>query len=118
MSLSAARGVRPGAVRPDWLLERRRRAESALTTMLATCCLLGLYAPDGDVLALHRLPKETWRRPFGAGKTMVKSRMLIGRAGLRQRMRREMSQHRGRGGDPVLQEVRVPRALEQLQRRP
>ena len=27
---------------PDWLLERRRRAEAALTSVVATCYLLGV----------------------------------------------------------------------------
>jgi putative transposase len=29
----------------DWLLERRRRAERALTTVVATCYLLGVRTP-------------------------------------------------------------------------
>src|SRR4051812_45753193 len=31
-----------GTYFPDWLLERRRRAERALTTVVATCYLLGV----------------------------------------------------------------------------
>lgn len=31
-----------GSYYPDWLLERRRRAERALTTVVATCYLLGV----------------------------------------------------------------------------
>jgi putative transposase len=34
--------LRQGSYFPDWLLERRRRAEAALTTVVATCYLLGL----------------------------------------------------------------------------
>jgi len=34
--------LRAGSYFPDWLLERRRRAESALTTVVATCYLLGV----------------------------------------------------------------------------
>src|ERR687898_1315987 len=34
--------LREGAYFPDWLLERRRRAERALTTVVATCYLLGV----------------------------------------------------------------------------
>jgi putative transposase len=34
--------LRSGIYFPDWLLERRRRAERALTTAVATCCLLGV----------------------------------------------------------------------------
>ena len=34
--------LREGSYFPDWLLERRRRAERALTTVVATCYLLGV----------------------------------------------------------------------------
>src|SRR5215212_1902007 len=34
--------LRSGSYFPDWLLERRRRAEQALTTVVATCYLLGV----------------------------------------------------------------------------
>jgi putative transposase len=34
--------LRSGSYFPDWLLERRRRAEAALTSVVATCCLLGV----------------------------------------------------------------------------
>jgi len=34
--------LRTGTYFPDWLLERRRRAERALTTVVATCYLLGV----------------------------------------------------------------------------
>ena len=34
--------LRTGSYFPDWLLERRRRAERALTTVVATCYLLGV----------------------------------------------------------------------------
>src|SRR5688500_983241 len=34
--------LRAGSYFPDWLLERRRRAERALTTVVATCYLLGV----------------------------------------------------------------------------
>ena len=34
--------LREGSFFPDWLLERRRRAERALTTVIATCYLLGV----------------------------------------------------------------------------
>src|ERR1700710_1887816 len=33
--------LREGSYFPDWLLQRRRRAERALTTVVATCYLLG-----------------------------------------------------------------------------
>jgi transposase-like protein len=34
--------LRAGSYFPNWLLERRRRAERALTTAVATCYLLGV----------------------------------------------------------------------------
>jgi len=34
--------LRQGTYFPEWLLERRRRAERALTTVVATCYLLGV----------------------------------------------------------------------------
>jgi putative transposase len=34
--------LRSGSYFPDWLLERRGRAERALTTVVATCYLLGV----------------------------------------------------------------------------
>jgi putative transposase len=34
--------LRQGSYFPDWLLERRRRAEAALVTVVATSCLLGV----------------------------------------------------------------------------
>ena len=39
--------LREGTFFPDWLLERHRRAEAALTTVVATCYLLGVSAPAG-----------------------------------------------------------------------
>ena len=34
--------LRTGSYFPDWLLQRRRRAERALTSVVATCYLLGV----------------------------------------------------------------------------
>lgn len=34
--------LREGSYFPDWLLERRKRAERALTSVVATCYLLGV----------------------------------------------------------------------------
>ena len=34
--------LRAGSYFPDWLLEKRKRAERALTTVVATCYLLGV----------------------------------------------------------------------------
>jgi putative transposase len=40
--------LRHGSYFPDWLLERRKRAERALTSVVATCYLLGLHQADGQ----------------------------------------------------------------------
>jgi len=42
--------LREGSFFPDWLLQRRRRAESALTTVVATCYLLGVSTRRMDKL--------------------------------------------------------------------
>ncbi|MFC4904100.1 IS256 family transposase [Kocuria oceani] len=42
--------LRTGTYFPDWLLERRRRAESALTSVVATCYLLGVSTRRMDKL--------------------------------------------------------------------
>ena len=42
--------LREGTFFPDWLLERRRRAEAALTTVVATCYLLGVSTRRMDQL--------------------------------------------------------------------
>src|SRR3954463_13393545 len=34
--------LRQGSYFPEWLLERRKRAERTLTSVVATCCLLGV----------------------------------------------------------------------------
>ena len=39
-----------GTYFPDWLLERRQRAEAALTTVVATCYLLGVSTRRMDKL--------------------------------------------------------------------
>jgi transposase-like protein len=43
--------LRSGSYFPDWLLERRRRAERALTTVVATCYLLGVSTRRMEKLA-------------------------------------------------------------------
>jgi putative transposase len=53
--------LREGSYFPDWLLERRRRAERALTTVVATCYLLGVDPSDGEAvetLGTTRLSKS------------------------------------------------------------
>src|SRR5689334_10367063 len=42
--------VREGSFFPDWLLQRHRRAEAALTTVVATCYLLGVSTRRMDKL--------------------------------------------------------------------
>lgn len=42
--------LRHGPYFPDWLLERRKRAERALTTVVATCYLLGVSTRRMDKL--------------------------------------------------------------------
>ena len=42
--------LRAGAYFPEWLLERRRRAEAALTSVVATCYLLGVSTRRMDKL--------------------------------------------------------------------
>jgi transposase-like protein len=42
--------LRQGAYFPDWLLERRKRAEAALTSVVATCYLLGVSTRRMDKL--------------------------------------------------------------------
>src|SRR5438270_7073275 len=54
--------LRTGSYFPDWLLERRRRAERALTTVVATCYLLGVSTRRMDrlvhTLGITRLSKS------------------------------------------------------------
>src|SRR5689334_16933487 len=54
--------LRHGSYFPDWLLERRRRAERALTTVVATCYLLGVSTRRMeklvDALGITRLSKS------------------------------------------------------------
>ena len=42
--------LREGSFFPDWLLQRRRRAEAALTSVVATCYLLGVSTRRMDKL--------------------------------------------------------------------
>ncbi len=46
--------LRTGSYFPDWLLERRQRAESALTSVVATCYLLGVSTRRMDKLVQLR----------------------------------------------------------------
>src|SRR5690606_18735015 len=49
--------LREGSFFPDWLLERRKRAEAALTTVVATCYLLGVSTRRMD----NEPPRVQWR---------------------------------------------------------
>lgn len=42
--------LREGSYFPDWLLQRRRRSEAALTSVVATCYLLGVSTRRMDKL--------------------------------------------------------------------
>src|SRR3984957_9026604 len=42
--------LRAGSYFPDWLLQRRKRAERALTSVVATCYLLGVSTRRMDKL--------------------------------------------------------------------
>src|SRR5690242_3903091 len=54
--------LRRGSYFPDWLLERRRRAEAALVTVVATSCLLGVSTRRMEklveILGITRLSKS------------------------------------------------------------
>jgi putative transposase len=55
--------LRSGSYFPDWLLERRKRAETALTTVVATCYLLGV-----STRRLERLAEgSSHQRPVNEG---------------------------------------------------
>ncbi len=66
--------LREGTYMPDWLLTRHRRAGAALTTVVASCYLLGISArrmdehleaarEDITAFTAHTaFPKELWRQ--------------------------------------------------------
>ena len=59
--------LRSGSYFPDWLLERRRRAEAALTSVVATCYLLGVSHPaDG------KAGRDPGDHPAVAGRRSVR----------------------------------------------
>jgi hypothetical protein len=60
----AAPKLRSGSYFPDWLLERRRRAERALTTVVATC-----YLPGGLDPADRGAGEEPGHHPAGKSRT-------------------------------------------------
>jgi len=50
--------LRTGTYFPDWLLERRKRAEAALTSVVATCYLLGVSTRRMEKLVELLTPTE------------------------------------------------------------
>jgi transposase-like protein len=94
--------LRSGSYLPGWLLERRRRAERAMTTVVATCCLLGLLTRRMgklvEFLGITRLSKaqvsemardpdaqvvDLRHRPSGRGAVHVRRRQRPGPQGAR-----------------------------------
>jgi putative transposase len=66
--------LRQGSYFPEWLLERRKRAERALTSVVATCYLLGVSTRRMDKLvqslgitALSRARSPRWPRSSTLG---------------------------------------------------
>jgi putative transposase len=51
--------LRSGSYFPDWLLERRRRAEQALISVIATSYLLGVSTRRVNAVALWRFASES-----------------------------------------------------------
>jgi transposase-like protein len=73
--------LRQGCYLPDWLLERRRRAEAALTSAVATSYLLGVSTRRMEKLVEARRPISTprWRRsgPGGGPYTFMAADALV-----------------------------------------
>jgi hypothetical protein len=63
-----------GSYFPDWLLERRRRAERALTTVVATCYLLGV-----STRRMERLVETLGITRLSKSQVSVMARELDGR---------------------------------------
>ena len=64
--------LRSGSYSPDWLLERRRRAEAALVTVVATSYLLGVSTRRMEklveTLGITRLSKSQVSNPAPSGE--------------------------------------------------
>lgn len=58
--------LRSGSYFPDWLLERRKRAEAALTSVVATCYLLGVSTRRMDKLVQALGACLSNRQPAGS----------------------------------------------------
>jgi transposase-like protein len=68
--------LRQGCYLPDWLLERRRRAEAAPTSVVATSYLLGVSTRRMEKLVEARRPISTprWRRSGPGRWTAARTR--------------------------------------------
>jgi putative transposase len=70
--------LRAGWCFPDWLLERRKRAERALTTVVATCYLLGVSTRRMErlveTLGITRLSKVPGQRD---GRGALRARRVV-----------------------------------------
>ena len=110
--------LRSGSYFPDWLLERRRRAEAALTSVVATCYLLGVSTRRMEKLVeslgITRLSRsqvsemardldeqvEAFRtRPLDARPLHVRRGGRAGAEGPRRRPRGECPRAAGGGGE-------------------
>ena len=118
--------LRSGSYFPDWLLERRRRAEAALISVVATCYLLGVSTRRMEklveTLGITRLSQsqvsemardldeqvEAFRtRPLDAGPVYLRRGRRAGAEGPRGRPRgerprpaRDRGERRRAPGDP------------------
>src|SRR5699024_7044423 len=79
--------LREGSYFPEWLLERRRRAEAALITVVATCYLLGVSTRRMDKLVtalgitgLSKYQVAVMAADLGEQVTYLRTRHLDGDA--------------------------------------
>src|SRR6188768_3981451 len=67
--------LRSGSYFPEWLLERRRRAEAALTSVVATCYLRGVSTRRMDRLSKSQV--STMAKDLDAHVEDFRSRALV-----------------------------------------
>jgi putative transposase len=65
--------LRSGSYFPDWLLERRRRAEAALTSVVATCYLLGVSTRQAARI-MNRSGRRSTSGPLAAASSFPEAR--------------------------------------------